>query len=58
MGYFSVALRRAGQSHDNQKEENLIIATRLDFWVYSLEGSLHEMIIWVNYADLQSHCCP
>jgi hypothetical protein len=31
MDYSSVALRRAGQSHDNQRKENLIIATRLYF---------------------------
>jgi hypothetical protein len=29
MNYFSVDLRRTRQSHDNQKEENLITATRL-----------------------------
>jgi hypothetical protein len=58
MDYFSVALRRAGRSHDNQKKEKLIIAIRLYFWVHSLGGSLHETIIWANYADLQSHYCP
>jgi hypothetical protein len=26
--------------------------------VHSLEESLHETIIWANYADLKSHCCP
>jgi hypothetical protein len=56
--YFSVALKRAGQSYDDQKKENLITTTRLYFWLHSLEGSLHETITWVNYAGLQSHCCP
>jgi hypothetical protein len=53
---FSVDLRRMRQGHDDQKEENLITATRLHFRVHSQGGSPHETYIQVNYANLQSQC--
>jgi hypothetical protein len=58
MNCFPAGLRRTRQGHNDQEEENPMKAARLYFQVHSLKGSLHEMIIWVNYTDLQSHCHP
>jgi hypothetical protein len=55
---FSVDHRRARQGHDDQKEGNLITVTGLYLWVHSLEGPLHEIIIWAVCTDLQSYHCP